>query len=155
MDGQVRSRLLLLQPRARYQRVAVHRVAGLHHTYDVLFLGTSKCPRRGGLGLGGRGCGAVGLSAVRVPGDGRLHKAVGVGPRVHIVEELQIFSPGQPVQNLLLDASRVSWRRSPGSTSGCPSLPISGPQPASPWRLQDGKFQSRGMSQRKVGCPGA
>ncbi|XP_043409869.1 semaphorin-4B [Prionailurus bengalensis] len=79
MDGQVRSRLLLLQPRARYQRVAVHRVSGLHHTYDVLFLGT---------------------------GDGRLHKAVGVGPRVHIVEELQIFSPGQPVQNLLLDASR-------------------------------------------------
>ncbi|XP_077630496.1 semaphorin-4B [Crocuta crocuta] len=79
MDGQVRSRLLLLQPRARYQRLAVHRVSGLHRTYDVLFLGT---------------------------GDGRLHKAVGLGPRVHIIEELQIFSPGQPVQNLLLDAAR-------------------------------------------------
>lgn len=42
MDGQVRSRLLLLQPRARYQRVAVHRVPGLHSTYDVLFLGTGE-----------------------------------------------------------------------------------------------------------------
>ncbi|XP_055219072.1 semaphorin-4B isoform X3 [Gorilla gorilla gorilla] len=79
MDGQVRSRMLLLQPQARYQRVAVHRVPGLHHTYDVLFLGT---------------------------GDGRLHKAVSVGPRVHIIEELQIFSSGQPVQNLLLDTHR-------------------------------------------------
>ncbi|KAM8783131.1 semaphorin-4B [Rhynchonycteris naso] len=79
MDGQIRSQLLLLQPQARYQRVAVHRVPGLHHTYDILFLGT---------------------------GDGRLHKAVGVGPRVHIIEELQIFSPGQPVQNLLLDPDR-------------------------------------------------
>lgn len=48
MDGQVRSRLLLLQPQARYQRVAVHRVPGLHSTYDVLFLGTGEClqPRR-------------------------------------------------------------------------------------------------------------
>lgn len=43
MDGQVRSRLLLLQPQARYQRVAVHRVLGLHNTYDVLFLGTGEC----------------------------------------------------------------------------------------------------------------
>ncbi|XP_026944935.1 semaphorin-4B isoform X1 [Sagmatias obliquidens] len=79
MDGQVRSRLLLLQPQARYQRVAVHRVPGLQRTYDVLFLGTS---------------------------DGWLHKAVSVGPGVHIIEELQIFSSGQPVQNLLLDADR-------------------------------------------------
>lgn len=48
MDGQVRSHLLLLQPRARYQRVAVHRVRGLHHTYDVLFLGTGECRQQGG-----------------------------------------------------------------------------------------------------------
>nr|XP_045372678.1 semaphorin-4B [Camelus bactrianus] len=79
MDGQVRSHLLLLQPRARYQRVAVHRIPGLHRTYDVLFLGTS---------------------------DGWLHKAVSVGSGVHIIEELQIFLPGQPVQNLLLDTDR-------------------------------------------------
>lgn len=55
MDGQVRSRLLLLQPQARYQRVAVHRVAGLHRTYDVLFLGTSECLRPGRPGAGGEG----------------------------------------------------------------------------------------------------
>lgn len=53
MDGQVRSRLLLLQPQARYQRVTVHRVSGLHHTYDVLFLGTGERPRRGRLSAGG------------------------------------------------------------------------------------------------------
>ncbi|KAM5291794.1 semaphorin-4B [Ctenodactylus gundi] len=79
MDEQIRSHLLLLQPRARYQRVAVHRVPSLHRTYDVLFLGT---------------------------GDGRLHKAVGVGQRVHIIEEVQIFPSGQPVQNLLLDSHK-------------------------------------------------
>lgn len=79
MDGQVRSQMLLLQPRARYQRVAVHRIPVLDRTYDVLFLGT---------------------------GDGRLHKAVGIGPRMHIIEELQVFPPGQPVQNLLLDSHR-------------------------------------------------
>lgn len=44
MDGQVRGRMLLLQPRAGYQRVAVHRVRGLNRTYDILFLGTSECP---------------------------------------------------------------------------------------------------------------
>lgn len=52
----------------------------------------------------------MGLSAVRVPGDGRLHKAVDVGSRVHIIEELQIFPPGQPVQSLLLDTGKVSGR---------------------------------------------
>lgn len=53
MDGQVRSRLLLLQPQARYQRVVVHRVAGLHRTYDVLFLGTSECSQPGRPEAGG------------------------------------------------------------------------------------------------------
>ena len=47
MDGQVRSLLLLLQPQARYQRVAAHRVRGLHGTYDVLFLGTGECLTQG------------------------------------------------------------------------------------------------------------
>ncbi|XP_075414104.1 semaphorin-4B [Tenrec ecaudatus] len=79
MDGQVRSHMLLLQPQARYQRVVVHRVPGQHHTYDVLFLGT---------------------------GDGRLHKAVKVGSKVHLIEELQVFPQGQPVQNLLLDTHK-------------------------------------------------
>lgn len=43
MDGQVRSQMLLLQPHARYQRVAVHRLSALGRTYDVLFLGTGEC----------------------------------------------------------------------------------------------------------------
>lgn len=42
------------------------------------------------------------------PGDGRLHKAVTLGSRVHIIEELQVFPQGQPVQNLLLDSPGVS-----------------------------------------------
>jgi hypothetical protein len=41
-------------------------------------------------------------------GDGRLHKAVTLSSRVHIIEELQIFPQGQPVQNLLLDSHGVS-----------------------------------------------
>lgn len=53
MDGQVRSHLLLLQPEARYQRVAVHRVPGLHRTYDVLFLGTSEYLQQDRLGVEG------------------------------------------------------------------------------------------------------
>lgn len=60
MDGQVRSRLLLQQSHARYQRVAVHRVAGLHHTYDVLFLGTGECRGKrefGETGQSGAGAG--------------------------------------------------------------------------------------------------
>lgn len=61
-----------------------------------------------------------------IAGDGWLHKAVSVGSSVHIIEELQIFSPGQPVQNLLLDPDRVSRpRRSPGHMLGVP-----GPDPS-------------------------
>uniref|UniRef100_F6VD85 Semaphorin-4B n=1 Tax=Monodelphis domestica TaxID=13616 RepID=F6VD85_MONDO len=79
MDRQVRSSPLLLQPRARYQRLSVHRAAGLHRSYDVLFLGTS---------------------------DGRLHKAVHSRQRMHIIEEIRLFPSDHPVQNLLLDPQR-------------------------------------------------
>ncbi|KAG8516335.1 Semaphorin-4B, partial [Galemys pyrenaicus] len=79
MDGQVRSRMVLLQPQARYQRVAVHRVPGLQRTYDVLFLGT---------------------------GDGWLHKAVVADAHVHVIEQLQVFPEGQPVLSLLLDTQK-------------------------------------------------
>lgn len=54
MDGQVRSRMLL-QPQAHYQRVTVHRVPTLNRTYDVLFLGTGKCPQQAGWGSRGHG----------------------------------------------------------------------------------------------------
>jgi hypothetical protein len=36
---------------------------------------------------------------------------------VHIIEELQIFSPEQPVQNLLLDGHRVSGQE--GALGAC------------------------------------
>lgn len=79
MDGQVRGRMLLLQPQAHYQRVTVHRVPALNRAYNVLFLGTD---------------------------DGWVHKAVSVGISVHIIEKLQVFPAGQPVRNLQLDADR-------------------------------------------------
>ncbi|XP_040536276.1 semaphorin-4B isoform X3 [Gallus gallus] len=76
MDSPVRSQPLLLQSRLRYQQIGVHRVQGLRGTYDVLFLGTD---------------------------DGRLHKAVRVNHRVHIIEEIRLFPTGQPILQLLLD----------------------------------------------------
>lgn len=68
---------------------------------------------------------AQGLSTVLAAEDGRLHKAVDVGSSVHVIEELQIFLPGQPVQNLLLDPNRVSRRQRPVSARGCAPLLIS------------------------------
>ncbi|XP_038003423.1 semaphorin-4B isoform X2 [Motacilla alba alba] len=76
MDSPVRSQPLLLQSQRRYQQIGVHRAQGLHGTYDVLFLGTD---------------------------DGRLHKAVRVNHRVHIIEEIRLFPDGQPILQLLLD----------------------------------------------------
>ncbi|XP_073160690.1 semaphorin-4B isoform X2 [Lepidochelys kempii] len=79
MDGAIRSQPLLLQGRVHYQQICVQRVRGLHHTYDVLFLGTD---------------------------DGRLHKAVSVNQKVHIIEEIRLFHAGHPVHKLLLDQSQ-------------------------------------------------
>ncbi|XP_065590214.1 semaphorin-4B [Cyrtonyx montezumae] len=76
MDSPVRSQPLLLQSRLRYQQIGVHRVQGLRGVHDVLFLGTD---------------------------DGRLHKAVRVNHRVHIIEEIRLFPTGQPILQLLLD----------------------------------------------------
>lgn len=56
------------------------------------------------------------------PGDGRLHKAVTLGSRVHIIEELQVFPHGQPVQNLLLDSHRGLLYAS--SHSGVVQVPV-------------------------------
>lgn len=55
MDGQVRGRMLLLQPQAHYQRVTVHRVPALNRAYNVLFLGTGACPPQAGWGSRGHG----------------------------------------------------------------------------------------------------
>ena len=87
---------------------------------------------------------AQGLSAVHVAGDGWLHKVVSVGPGVHIIEELQIFSSGQPVQNLLLDADRVSRGGVRAACLGCLT-----PAPAG-WR-DPGSWYKRS----ECGGPGA
>ncbi|KAM6426353.1 semaphorin-4B isoform 1-T1 [Liasis olivaceus] len=79
MNSAVRSRALLVQARSRYRQLGVQRVQSLRQTYDVLFLGTD---------------------------DGRLHKAVITGQGVRIIEEIQLFSAGQPVLELLLDSTQ-------------------------------------------------
>ncbi|NXF35929.1 SEM4B protein, partial [Nyctibius bracteatus] len=95
MDSPVRSQPLLLQSRLRYRHLGVHRARGLHSTYDVLFLGTGGCHRRGGRQRGG--CPRPPLSTALVfADDGRLHKAVRVSHGVHIIEEIRLFPTGQP-----------------------------------------------------------
>ncbi|XP_074862749.1 semaphorin-4B isoform X2 [Carettochelys insculpta] len=79
MDSPVRSQPLLLQSRVLYRQLCVQRVQALHRTYEVLFLGTD---------------------------DGRLHKAVRVNQKVHIIEEIRLFHAGHPVLKLLLDQSQ-------------------------------------------------
>jgi len=109
MDSPVRSQPLLLQSRLRYQQIGVHRAQGLHGTYDVLFLGTGGCSR--GLPVGRvpeRGVPPAPLSTAPLfADDGRLHKAVRVDHRVHIIEEIRLFPAGQPVLRLLLDPDQA------------------------------------------------
>lgn len=105
MDSPVRSQPLLLQSRLRYQQIGVHRAQGLHGTYDVLFLGTGGCSwGLDGMGWDGHCVSSAPLSTALVfADDGRLHKAVHVNHRVHIIEEIHLFPAGQPVLQLLLD----------------------------------------------------
>ncbi|KAH0620131.1 hypothetical protein JD844_014764 [Phrynosoma platyrhinos] len=90
MDSAVRSQPLLLQDRSRYWQLSVQRVQGLHQAYDVLFLGTD---------------------------DGRLHKAVVTGEKVHLIEEIQLFPSGQPVLELLLDPIQARQKGIVGNSS--------------------------------------
>ncbi|NXK10772.1 SEM4B protein, partial [Herpetotheres cachinnans] len=109
MDSPVRSQPLLLQSRLRYQQIGVHRAQGLHGTYDVLFLGTGGCSC--GLPTGRVLAHCVPLAplstALVFADDGRLHKAVRVNHRVHIIEEIRLFPTGQPVLQLLLDQDQA------------------------------------------------
>ncbi|XP_029768541.1 semaphorin-4C [Terrapene carolina triunguis] len=69
-------RPLLLKKDANFTRLVVDRVRGLDGvSYNVLFIGT---------------------------GDGWLHKALVLPSRVHLVEELQVFEPAQPIESLVL-----------------------------------------------------
>ncbi|XP_041260581.1 semaphorin-4C [Onychostruthus taczanowskii] len=75
-----RGRPLLLKRDANFTQLVVDRVAGLDGaTYEVLFIGT---------------------------GDGWVHKALDLGTHIHLVEELQVFEPAQPVESLVLAGTK-------------------------------------------------
>uniref|UniRef100_A0A8C0BNS5 Semaphorin 4C n=1 Tax=Buteo japonicus TaxID=224669 RepID=A0A8C0BNS5_9AVES len=116
-------RPLLLKKDANFTQLVVDRVPGLDGTiYEVLFIGT---------------------------GDGWVHKALNLGTRVHLVEELQVFEPAQPVESLVLAGRKVSGATGkgvppgvspPGVTSPChlthfpcPRRSCSSPAPVSRW----------------------
>ncbi|KAM6961024.1 sema domain, immunoglobulin domain (Ig), transmembrane domain (TM) and short cytoplasmic domain, (semaphorin) 4Ba [Aplochiton taeniatus] len=79
MDSVIRSQPLLLKRSVRYTQIAVHRVPAIHKVYNVLFIGTD---------------------------DGRLHKAINVNNKMHIIEEMVLFSNSQPVQHIELDSEK-------------------------------------------------
>ncbi len=41
--------------------------------------------------------------------DGRLHKAINVNNKMHIIEEMELFRNSQPVQHIELDSDKVRW----------------------------------------------
>ncbi|XP_077424268.1 semaphorin-4B-like [Vanacampus margaritifer] len=79
MDNVLRSQPLLLKRHARYTQIAVHQVVAARKAYHVLFIGTD---------------------------DGRLHKALSVKNKMHIIEELVLFRDSQPVQRIQLDSEK-------------------------------------------------
>uniref|UniRef100_A0A8C8GLE4 Sema domain-containing protein n=1 Tax=Oncorhynchus tshawytscha TaxID=74940 RepID=A0A8C8GLE4_ONCTS len=79
MDSVIRSQPLLLKRSVRYTQIAVHRVQAINKHYNVLFIGTD---------------------------DGRLHKAINVNNKMHIIEEMMLFTDPQPVQHIELDSEK-------------------------------------------------
>uniref|UniRef100_I3KD98 Semaphorin-4B n=1 Tax=Oreochromis niloticus TaxID=8128 RepID=I3KD98_ORENI len=79
MDSVIRSQPLLLKRNVRYTQIAVHRVQAAKKVYNVLFIGTD---------------------------DGRLHKAINVNKKMHIIEEMVLFRDSQPVQHIELDTEK-------------------------------------------------
>uniref|UniRef100_A0A3Q1CA87 Sema domain-containing protein n=1 Tax=Amphiprion ocellaris TaxID=80972 RepID=A0A3Q1CA87_AMPOC len=79
MDSVIRSQPLLLKRNVRYTQIAVHRVSAAKKAYNVLFIGTD---------------------------DGRLHKAINVNNKMHIIEEMVLFHDTQPVQHIELDTEK-------------------------------------------------
>ncbi|KAI1889434.1 hypothetical protein AGOR_G00162830 [Albula goreensis] len=95
MDSVIRSRPLLLKRSVRYTQIAVHRVQALGKVYDVLFIGTD---------------------------DGKLHKAINTKDKMHIIEEITLFSTAQPVQHIELDSEKGMLYVS--SHSGLVQVPV-------------------------------
>uniref|UniRef100_A0A4W5NK57 Semaphorin 4G n=1 Tax=Hucho hucho TaxID=62062 RepID=A0A4W5NK57_9TELE len=88
---------LLFKRSVNYVKMAVHRVAALDgHVYTVLFLGTD---------------------------EGWLHRAVGIGGQMHIIEELQLFVNPQPIDNMVISQAQGSIYV--GSNSAVLQVPLS------------------------------
>ncbi|XP_017261688.1 sema domain, immunoglobulin domain (Ig), transmembrane domain (TM) and short cytoplasmic domain, (semaphorin) 4Ba [Kryptolebias marmoratus] len=79
MDSVIRSQPLLLKRNVRYTQITVHRVQTTKKVYNVLFIGTD---------------------------DGRLHKAINVKNKMHIIEEMVLFRDSQHVQHIELDTEK-------------------------------------------------
>ncbi|CAG5958037.1 unnamed protein product [Menidia menidia] len=79
MDSVIRSQPLLLKRNVRYTQIVVHRVQVAKKVYNVLFIGTD---------------------------DGRLHKAINVKNKMHIIEEMVVLRDSQPVQHIELDTEK-------------------------------------------------
>ncbi|KAJ8003298.1 hypothetical protein DPEC_G00167970 [Dallia pectoralis] len=79
MDTVIRSPPLLLKRSIRYTQIAVHRIQAVHKHYNVLFIGTD---------------------------EGKLHKAINVNNKMHIIEEIVLFTVPQPVQHIELDSEK-------------------------------------------------
>ncbi|KAL6475393.1 hypothetical protein MHYP_G00164330 [Metynnis hypsauchen] len=75
-------RPLLFKKSVDYTRIAVHKVTALDgKSYTMLFIGTD---------------------------EGWLHRAVEIGDRVHIIEELQLFKESQPINNMVISHKQKS-----------------------------------------------
>ncbi|TNN50229.1 Semaphorin-4B [Liparis tanakae] len=95
MDSVIRSAPLLLKRSVRYTQITVHKIQGMERAYDVLFIGTD---------------------------DGKLHKAINVNDKMHIIEEMVLFPEPQPVQHIELDPQRGLLFVS--SNSGLVEVPV-------------------------------
>ncbi|KAI5623331.1 semaphorin-4G, partial [Silurus asotus] len=90
-------RPLLFKKSADYTNIAVHKVTALDgNTYNMIFTGTD---------------------------DGWMHKAVQLGDRVHIIEELQLFKESQPIKNMVISYKQKSIYVS--AASGVVQVPLS------------------------------
>uniref|UniRef100_A0A3B3VY45 Sema domain-containing protein n=1 Tax=Poecilia latipinna TaxID=48699 RepID=A0A3B3VY45_9TELE len=79
MDSVIRSQPLLLKRNVRYTQIVVHGVQTAKKVYNVLFIGTD---------------------------DGRLHKAINIKNKMHIIEEIVIFRDSKPVHQIELDTKK-------------------------------------------------
>lgn len=114
MDSVIRSQPLLLKRNVRYTQIAVHRIQAVKKAYHVLFIGTGTIPQTDtspsssvytvtSLSVTVN----LILSSTFLVDDGRLHKAININEKMHIIEEMVLFRDFQPVQHIELDTEKV------------------------------------------------